>query len=248
MKNLKESEAKGLAIFQNEDHRKALLASLVFIMLAILLMFLLSLEQPNPPLKPEVMEIVMDDFELEQGSQPAGGSSGQSEPGNPTPSTVRDDSPRPVQTQREETTPTPSGTGSGNRPTTTPRVDDGLTFPGGGSGAGSGSGSDFGDGNGVGGDGTGNTPGGGSYNPSRKMVGAPRFDSNAQEEGVIALDIWIDADGKVVKTEYNGANSSSGSQYLIGLAKKAALTMKYDKKPGAGTEKVGFKTFTFIKS
>ena len=66
MKTLKEEDLKGLAIFRNEDHRKALYASLIFIMLMILFFLLVSLEQPNPPLKDEPVEIVMEDFELEQ--------------------------------------------------------------------------------------------------------------------------------------------------------------------------------------
>ena len=248
MKTLKEEYLKGLAIFRNEDHRKALYASLIFIMLMILFFLLVSLEQPNPPLKDEPVEIVMEDFELEQGSQAAGGNNSQSEQGTPSPSETVQDAPRPTHTQTTTTTPTPSGSGTSNNSNSQaePRVDSDFTF-GGGSGSGNGNGTSFGNGDGVGGNGTGNTPGDGAYNPSRKVEKGASYKAEAQEEGVVALDIWVDASGKVIKTRFNQSKSTSGSQYLIGLAVKAAKTMKYQDKPGAASEFVGYVEFGFRK-
>ena len=40
---------KILGVLRDEDHRKALYASMVFVMLMILFFLLVSLEQPNPP-------------------------------------------------------------------------------------------------------------------------------------------------------------------------------------------------------
>jgi len=249
MKNVKEEDLKGLAIFRNEDHRKALYASLIFIMLMILFFLLVSLEQPNPPLKDEPVEIVMEDFELEQGSQAAGGNNSQSEQGNPTPSESVQEAPRPTHTQTTTTTPTPNGNGSSNNTNTQsqPQVDSDFDF-GGGSGNGNGSGTSFGNGDGVGGNGTGNTPGNGAYNPDRKVVSPASFNANAQEEGTVALDLWVDAAGNVIKTRFKESESTTGNDYLIGLAVKAAKTMKYDKKSGVTSEHVGYVLFKFSKS
>lgn len=250
MKNVKEEELSGLAIFKNEDHRKALYASLIFIMLMILFFLLVSLEQPNPPLKNEPIEIVMEDFELEQGSQAAGGNNSESDQGAPTPTDNVQEAPRPVHTQTTTTTPTPSGAGTSTNTNTQsePRVDNDFVFGGSGAGSGSGNGTVFGNGDGVGGTGTGTTPGDGAYNPDRKVVSAATFNANAQEEGTVALDIWVDADGNVIKTRFKESKSTTGNDYLIGLAVKAAKTMKYDRKSGVGSEHVGYASFVFVKS
>jgi hypothetical protein len=76
----------------------------------------------------------------------------------------------------------------------------------------------------------------------------PVIIQNAQEEGDIALDIWVDASGAVVSTKYKESKSTSASNYLIDLARKAAKTTKYDKKPGASVEHVGYQVFSFTKS
>jgi len=239
---------------KHEDHKKALLASLIFIMLMILFFLLVSLKEPDPPIRPEVIEIEMPDVEIiEEGSQAAGGSESASQEEVPVPVNEVEEPARDIVTQEEETTPVPSGNGSSNNESTQqesePQPDSDFSFPGSGTGgAGAGTGGNFGSGTGVGGDGTGNTPGDGAYNPNRKMKTAPNFNSNAQEEGRIALDIWVDANGNVVKTRFKESKSTSGSQYLIRLAEKAAKTMKYDKKPGAASEHVGYKVFEFRKS
>jgi outer membrane biosynthesis protein TonB len=240
---------KILGVLKEEDHRKALYASMVFVMLMILFFLLVSLEQPNPPLQDKIIEIELPDIEVEMGSQPAGGSTNNNEEAAPKNNQNVEDSPRNVITQREETTPVPKGNGTSNTNNSNnePKPDNTFTF-GGGGGSGNGSGTSFGNGSGVGGNGDGNTPGDGTYNTSRKVTTRPSFNSNAQEEGTIALDIWIDANGNVVNTKYKESKSSSGSEYLIGLARKAAKTMKYDKKPNASVEHVGYQVFSFTKS
>lgn len=241
---------KILGVLRDEDHRKALYASMVFIMLMILFFLLVSLEQPNPPLKDKIIEIELPDIEVEMGSQPAGGSTDNNEEAAPTNNQNVEDSPRNVITQREETTPVPKGNGTSNNNNSNnePKPDNTFTFPGGGGGNGNGNGDGFGNGSGVGGNGDGNTPGNGTTNLNRKVTYKPPFNSNAQEEGTIALDIWIDANGNVVNTRYKESKSTSASNYLIDLARKAAKTTKYDKKPGASVEHVGYQIFSFTKS
>lgn len=239
---------------KQEDHRRALYASLIFIMLMILFFLLVSLEEPDPPYKPEVIEIEMPDVIIEEGSQAEGGSASEEVVSEPVPVNEVVESAPEVVTQEEVTVPVPSGSGNTevDNPTnevSEPQPDETFGFPGGGGGGqGTGSGDRFGEGEGVGDDGEGNTPGSGSSDLKRKVLKDPSFTANAQEEGRVALDIWVDQNGNVIRTRYKETESSSGSQYLIGLAKKAALTMKYDKKSGVTSEYVGFKVFAFKKS
>lgn len=245
---------KSIEALREEDHRRALYAVLVFLMLLILFFLLVSLEVPDPPLEEPIVEITFEDFPEELGSQPEGGS--QSNEVSPEEVNVPDPiDPAPdIATQSDETVNVNSNPANGsgqsesNPNNNQPQVDNSFSFPGSGNGQGTGSGDQFGSGTGVGGNGSGNTPGDGTYNPNRKIVQPPSFDANAQEEGKIALDIYIDANGTVVKTKFKSSKSTSGSDYLKKLAEKAARTMKYDKKPGAGMEYVGYQIFSFKKS
>jgi len=84
-------------------------------------------------------------------------------------------------------------------------------------------------------------------NNSRAIIKAPQLDMNAQEEGRIALKLWVDQDGNIVKTQLDEARSTSGSSYLIRLAKKAALSMQYEQSEKKMFEFVGIKIFQFQK-
>ncbi|MGB1103317.1 MAG: hypothetical protein ACPG21_06770 [Crocinitomicaceae bacterium] len=241
---------KLLSYLREEDHRRALYASLIFIMLMILFFLLVSLEEPDPPREPEVVEVELPDVIFEQGSQPEGGSDSNQETSVPVPSPNLEETAQEVDTQTEETVPVVSGQGntdSDNTNQSEPEPDSDFSFSGSGTGQGSGNGTGFGDGDGVGGDGDGNVPGDGNYNPDRKVLQEPNYKSNAQEEGRIALDIWVDANGNVIKTQYKASKSTTGSQYLLGLAVKGAKTMKYDKKSGVFSEHVGYVIFEFTK-
>ncbi|WP_070138622.1 energy transducer TonB [Crocinitomix algicola] len=243
---------KFLALFKEEDHRKALYASLIFSMLMILFFLLVAFEQPDPPLVQEEIEVELPEVELDLGSQAKGGSTSTETPTTTQTPTNVEESAQAVESQEEESTYVPSGTGSSqtdNTQESAPEPDETFGFPGGGGdGTGTGNGTAFGQGDGVGGDGAGDTPGSGTYNPDRKVTKAPSFNANAQEEGDVALDIYVDENGKVIKTRYNQSKSNTGSQYLINLAEKAAKTMKYSPKPGKPSEYVGYKVFSFIKS
>jgi outer membrane biosynthesis protein TonB len=242
---------KLLSYLKEEDHRRAFYATLIFIMLMILFFLLVSLEEPDPPREPEVVEVELPDIIFEQGSQPEGGSDSNEEATVPVPSPNVEETAQEIDTQTEETIPVTSGQGNANTDNTNqsePEPDSDFSFSGSGSGQGSGNGTGFGDGDGVGGNGDGNVPGDGAYNPDRRVLAPPSYNANAQEEGRIALDLWVDADGKVIKTQYKASKSTTANQYLIGLAVKAAKTMRYDKKPGVYSEHVGYKIFEFIKS
>jgi hypothetical protein len=85
-------------------------------------------------------------------------------------------------------------------------------------------------------------------NAKRKILKSPIFDANLQVEGEIALKIWVDANGFVVKTMLDPAQSNSGSKFLIQEAIKAAKTMRYDAKSNVPAEYIGTKVFSFKKA
>jgi len=249
MKTIKQS----LRALREEDHRRALYAALVFIMLMILFFLLVSLEVPDPPPQEKIIELSLDDIDFEVGSQPEGGSESSDMNPQPTPVPVNE-TPPSQEYDTQDDSPVTVNSSNGNTNTesnqdVTPPVDNTFTFGNnGGGGSGGGNGPGFGTGDGVGGNGVGNSPGDGTHNPSRKVTRPPTFDAYAQEEGKIALDIYVDASGNVVKTIFKQGKSTSGSNYLIKLADKAAKTMKYDPKTGAGLEYVGYQIFSFKKS
>jgi outer membrane biosynthesis protein TonB len=240
---------KSLRALKEEDHRRALYASMVFIMLMILFFLLVSLEEPDPPIQEVIIPIDMENIEIPEEfmDDPGGGGS----QGGPSPIDQQvQNSAEHIETQQEESVNVPSGNQNQteNGVNNQPQPDQSLGFNGnGGDGNGNGTGTGFGDGDGTNA-GNGSGPGGdGNANPNRKLTADPDFNANVQEEGKIALDIWVDENGNVVQVRYKEAKSTSGSEYLISLATRAAKTMKYEKKPGATKEYVGYQIFAFKK-
>lgn len=236
---------------QKEDKRKALYAALIFLMLLILFFLLYNIQVPDPPLEEKVVEV-----ELTFGSEPVGGSSSEAV-ATPVPeNTNTEETSREYDTQEESPVQVNSGHSTNTQETnntqeTQQQVDNTFTFGGnGGTTSGNGSGTGFGDGSGVGGNGSGNTAGdgNGSTNLNRKRLSnGSKPTAESQEEGKIVLDLWVDDQGNVVKTKYNESKSTSGSDFLIKLAKQWAVTMKYEKKLGAPDEYVGAVAFDFKK-
>ena len=244
---------KFLNVLKEEDHRRALLATLVYMMIATLFFLLVSMDEPDPPIVEKVIPIEipvdMENLEIpEEILEDLGG--GGSQGGASSDPSTSDNSAPMNHVQEDPSVPEPGGNEDGdenevNNPD--PQPDYGLGFNGDGGGIenGNGEGDGFGDGDGVG-DGDGSN-GDGVYNGSRKVSSPPVFNGNAGEEGKIALEIWVDENGHVVKTRYLQSKSTSGDDYLIKLATKAAKSMKYEKKPGAGIEKVQYQVFEFKK-
>jgi len=104
-----------------------------------------------------------------------------------------------------------------------------------------------GNGDGVGEGGQGTDTGAGTTNLKRKVINYGGITAQSQEEGKVAIDIWVNDKGEVVKTRFNPNKSNSPSSYLIGLATKWAKTMQYEKLLGAPTQYVGTQVFNFTK-
>ena len=242
---------------RHEDHKKALVATLVFIFLMMLFFLLVSLEYPDPPPQEKIVEV-----EIEFGSEYEGGGQvkpvdeviPKPQPESATEKAVQEESPVVVTTAKgksntsKNTTTTKTNPDPKPDPDPKPKVDDAFTFPGSGTtGDGKGDGPGFGDGTGVGGGGEGDEKGTAKTNTSRKLKSKGRIPGSSQEEGLIALDLYVDETGKVVRTKRNESKSTSGSAYLTDLAKKNAATYKYEAIPGAPVQFVGTVIFNFRK-
>ena len=97
------------------------------------------------------------------------------------------------------------------------------------------------------GNGQGNAEGDGKVNLDRKVVNYGGITAQSQQEGKVAIDIWVNDKGEVVKVKFNPSKSNTASDYLIGLAKKWAYTMEYEKSLGSPTQFVGYQVFNFKK-
>ncbi len=240
---------KFIHALKKEDERKALYVTLVFILLMLLFFLLVSMEQPDPPLEEKIIEI-----EMEFGSDYEGGGQVAEEQAEVEPEAVKE-SAEEIETQEESPVVVPTGKGTSKTSTNTtkptvddkPKVDDAFTFGGGNAGKGTGSGDKFGQGDGTGGGGDGDQPGQGTSNTSRKLLSKGSVPGNSQEEGKIALDLFVNEFGKVTRTKFNESKSTSGSAYLKDLAEKNAKTYKYEAIPGSPEQYVGTVVFSFRK-
>lgn len=80
----------------------------------------------------------------------------------------------------------------------------------------------------------------------RSMIGGPKIGEKPTEEGKVTLNIWVDRQGNIIRTSHDLKESTTTSQYLINLAKKAAKKAKFNPLPSATPEQRGKMTFIFI--
>lgn len=116
---------------------------------------------------------------------------------------------------------------------------------------------------GSGGDGNSNTPGNvgvpggdpsgsgrggwGDWRLSGRGLGrGPNITERPSEGGKVVLNIWVDRAGKVLRVAPNLTKSTTNSQTLFNIAKKAALQCTFTPKADAAAEQVGEMTFVFI--
>lgn len=80
----------------------------------------------------------------------------------------------------------------------------------------------------------------------RSMMAGPKVGEKPNEEGIVVLNIWVDRNGKVIRTAQNLRESNTTSQHLFNLAKNAALKAKFNTASDAPPEQRGKMTFIFI--
>lgn len=119
---------------------------------------------------------------------------------------------------------------------------------------GSGTGDGNGNGNGTG-DGDGNGPGisKGNGKPNwdlagRKNLRLPVPNTKFSEEGKVVVQIKVNQSGSVISAKAGVKGSTTSDPTLLDIAKKAALTAKFNENPDAPEEQIGTIIYNFILS
>jgi hypothetical protein len=239
---------------QQNDRRTGIISTVVLHVLLVMLFLFFGLSQPNPLPEEMGIELAFED---------AGGLTGGSPdptPGSPqetatpvtapeTPEEVATDdnsevevtkpvkpTPKPTPKPAEPKPPKPNPNALFN-PSTNPSTNPTTGPPGGGP-----PGEKPGEG------GVGNFHGKGFEGKlaGRGLMRGPSISEKPTEGGKVALDIFVDRTGKVTRVAFNLDRSTTTSQVLFNLAKKAALQCTFSAKPDGAAEQKGEMTFVFI--
>ncbi len=80
----------------------------------------------------------------------------------------------------------------------------------------------------------------------RKPQKLPPPEYKSQVAGVVVVEVTVDRNGKVTKAVPGVKGSTTLDQYLLNVAKKAALAARFDRKPDAPAYQKGTITYKFI--
>ncbi len=237
-----------------QDKRTGAVVTVVLHVLALLLFMRYGLTQPDPLPEEEMIEI-----EFSDAGGLAGGSAApdQGAPQETTESAVAPSAPEEVAVEEESPVEVPKPVTPKPKPKPVP-VDPGPPKPNpnalftpssnpsnssggdpGGSGPPSGTPGDGGTGSfhGAGFDGK---------LSGRGFFRGPSVTDKPAEAGKVALNIFVDRQGNVVRVTQNLDKSTTTSQVLFNIAKKAAMQCKFSAKPDAPAEQRGEMSFTFV--
>jgi hypothetical protein len=247
---------------KEEKNKTAIVISVIFhAVVLLLIIFLGSFKMADPPPGTEFVSLSLADY----GDSVTGGGNTESEipseendiePASETTTQV-EATPDPIVTQETSTISAPTSTEEPQEetqpePEVSSALSDALNLINSDGGGSSSDGIDEGNANqgtqsgNI--DGVGVVAGGaiGYEMAGRSLVGAPTLDDAVTEEGKVVLDVYVDKNGKVLTTKRNYTLSNTSSDYLFGLAQKAALTAKFNANPDAGpTAQKGKMTFNF---
>jgi len=239
---------------REKDKRISAILTIVFHALLVILFLYFGLHQPNPLPEEQGIELAFEDAGGLSGGDPDPNPGSPQESATPvtSPSQPEDvatddasevEMPKPVKPQpkppKPETPkpPKPNPNALFNpstNPTTTP-----TTGPPGGNKE---------PGTDPGGGGIGDFSGKGFNGrlSGRGFMKGPSITEKPNEGGKVALDIFVDRNGKVTRVAFNLDRSTTTSQVLFNLAKKAALQCTFTAKPDGPAEQKGEMTFVFI--
>ncbi|WP_290846836.1 energy transducer TonB [Flavobacterium sp.] len=120
---------------------------------------------------------------------------------------------------------------------------------GGGKGGGNGTGEGIGSGSGYGGGsggGRGTGVGNGNYSlGNRKPLSKPKPNYTCNEEGQVAVKIWVDRNGKVTRAQAGDRGTTNGAKCLADQAERAALDTKWETDSDAPETQVGKIIYSF---
>ncbi|MCB0791472.1 MAG: hypothetical protein H6595_08185 [Flavobacteriales bacterium] len=261
-----------IAIEHKEDKRAGLIGTIIFHVLLLLLFLFIGLTQPVPLPEETGIEIAMADFGTtdegsgttetpDPGPQDAATAPAVSDQSPDTPEDVATEEESPVeQVKPKEPKPKPQPNEKPKEPKPEkpkePQVSDQLSNALNSWGQGGGGNS---------GEGTSQTPGnagvqtgvpeglgtfhGDGWSVSlggRGLVKGPNISDKPSEAGKVVLNIFVDRGGKVTRVTPNLDKSTTTSQVLFGIARKAALQCSFSAKPDGAAEQRGEMTFIFI--
>jgi TonB family protein len=90
------------------------------------------------------------------------------------------------------------------------------------------------------------TNGKGGYDlAGRMLLKKPDRMTDSEEEGIVVVEIIVDANGKVIKATPGQRGSTTTSSKLYGKARQAALQAKFNPSPDGISEQRGTYTFVF---
>ena len=72
----------------------------------------------------------------------------------------------------------------------------------------------------------------------------PKYD--IQSEGIVVVEVTVDRNGNVTKATPGVRGSTTLEEYFLRVAREAALTAKFDRKPDAPVIQKGTITYHFI--
>lgn len=251
------------ALIQDRDKRNGAIATILFHILLAIFFILFGLQQPNPLPEEIGVEMMMADYGLtETGSGEV--ESESTEQIQPTPETEPTQSEQVVPTATEEvatqeesdvTVPEPTEEPVEEKPTE-PKISSELQRlleQANASGGSTNEGSTDGPGNeGIEsgspeGMGTMNLGDGISYSlGGRGHMKGPDVIKEHKEEGKVVLNIYVDRNGKVIRTSPFLAGSTTTSQALFNLASKMAKSAVFKSDANAPPEQKGKMTFVFV--
>jgi outer membrane biosynthesis protein TonB len=240
---------------QERDRRTGIVTTIVFHLIAALLFLFFGLTQPNPLPKEEGIEIVFESAGGLTGGDPAPNPGAPQESAVPTPSTstpeevaTEDDSPvetpKPIkpnlkpQPQPKPETPKPPKANPNSlfTPSTNPNPNN-ESNPGGSNTPGTQ----------PGGGGSGDFKGKGFEGKleGRGLMRGPNITDKPDHGGKVALNIWVDRDGKVTRVSQNLDKSTTTSTVLFNIAKKGALQCTFSERADGPAEQMGLLVFLF---
>lgn len=80
----------------------------------------------------------------------------------------------------------------------------------------------------------------------RTVIGnLPRPSYTVQASGVVAVKIWVDTAGNVVKTQFDSEGTTTGNKQLLRAAQQAAMGAHFSQKADAPALQQGTITYTF---
>ncbi len=79
----------------------------------------------------------------------------------------------------------------------------------------------------------------------RTSVRLPVPDYKIQEQGKVVVEVTVDRNGKVIHAKPGAKGSTTGNSELLKIAKRAALTSRFNSKGDAPAQQVGYITYVF---